>query len=203
MPLPSPADARLAVDALIDYLGFCTLRAPGGSLVLFTSYNDMRQCAAALEPVYAQHRRPFYLQGEGGSRTELTRRLRAAGNGILFGTDSFWMGVDVPGAALSQVVITRLPFEVPTHPVAEARAEWIRDRGGNPFNELTLPEALVKFRQGIGRLIRAQTDRGLVTILDARVLAKTYGHLFLDCLPKSEYVRLTRKNRETQFQPFV
>jgi ATP-dependent DNA helicase DinG len=113
------------------------------------------------------------------------------------------MGVDVPGAALSQVVITRLPFEVPTHPVAEARAEWIRDRGGNPFNELTLPEALVKFRQGIGRLIRAQTDRGLVTILDARVLAKTYGHLFLECLPKPEYVRLTRKNRETQFQPFV
>jgi len=203
MPLPSPADARLAVDALVDYLGFCTLRAPGGSLVLFTSYNDMRQCAVALEPVYAQHRRPFYLQGEGGSRTELTRRLRAAGNGILFGTDSFWMGVDVPGAALSQVVITRLPFEVPTHPVAEARAEWIRDRGGNPFNELTLPEALVKFRQGIGRLIRAQTDRGLVTILDARVLAKTYGHLFLECLPKPEYVRLTRKNRETQFQPFV
>ena len=115
------------------------------------------------------------------------------------------MGVDVPGAALSQVVITRLPFEVPTHPVAEARAEWIRDRGGNPFNELTLPEALVKFRQGIGRLIRALSspEREAASILDARVLAKTYGHLFLECLPKPEYVRLTRKNRETQFQPFV
>jgi ATP-dependent DNA helicase DinG len=203
MPLPSPADARLALDALVDYLGFCTLRVPGGSLVLFTSYQDMRQCADALAPAYSRQSRPFYLQGEGASRTELTRRLRSAGNGILFGTDSFWTGVDVPGAALSQVIITRLPFEVPTHPVAEARAEWIRDQGGNPFNELTLPAALVKFRQGIGRLIRTQTDRGVVTILDARVLAKTYGQLFLDCLPRPGYVRLTRENRDNQFQPFV
>jgi ATP-dependent DNA helicase DinG len=203
MPLPSPTDARLALDALTDYLEFCTLRVRGGSLVLFTSHHDMRQCAEALEPVYARHRRPFCLQGADGSRTELTRRMRAAGNAILFGTDSFWSGVDVPGAALSQVIITRLPFEVPTHPVAEARAEWIRERGGQPFNELTLPEALVKFRQGVGRLIRTQTDRGLVTILDSRVLAKTYGRLFLDCLPQREFLRLTKDNREERFQPFV
>ncbi|MDD2765068.1 MAG: helicase C-terminal domain-containing protein [Opitutaceae bacterium] len=203
MPLPSPADARLAVDALIDYLEFCTLQVAGGSLVLFTSYHDLRRCADALEPVYARHRRPFFMQGAEASRTELARRMRSAGNAILFGTDSFWTGVDVPGDALSQVVITRLPFDVPTHPVAEARAEWIRERGGNPFNELTLPEALVKFRQGIGRLIRTQTDRGLVTILDARVLAKAYGRLFLECLPKREYQRLTRENRAARFKPFV
>ena len=203
MPLPSPADARLALDALVDYLEFCTLRVPGGSLVLFTSHADMRQCAETLTAAYVRHRRPFYLQGADGSRTELTRRMRAAGNAILFGTDSFWTGVDVPGAALSQVVITRLPFDVPTHPVAEARAEWIREQGGNPFNELTLPEALVQFRQGIGRLIRTQTDRGLITILDSRVLAKTYGRLFLECLPKRDYSRLTKDNREEQFQPFV
>jgi ATP-dependent DNA helicase DinG len=129
--------------------------------------------------------------------------MRAAGNAILFGTDSFWTGVDVPGDSLSQVVITRLPFDVPTHPVAEARAEWIRERGGNPFNELTLPDALVKFRQGIGRLIRTQSDRGLVTILDSRVLAKAYGRLFLECLPKRDYERITRENRETRFKPFV
>jgi len=163
----------------------------------------MRACAAALTDAYARDRRPFYLQGADGSRTELTRRMRAAGNAILFGTDSFWTGVDVPGAALSQVVITRLPFDVPTHPVAEARAEWIRDQGGNPFNDLTLPEALVKFRQGVGRLIRTQTDCGLVTILDSRVLAKAYGRLFLECLPKRDYSRLTKENREKQFQPFV
>jgi len=203
MPLPSPADARLALDALVDYLGFCTLRVHGGSLVLFTSHADMRACAAALTDAYARDRRPFYLQGADGSRTELTRRMRAAGNAILFGTDSFWTGVDVPGAALSQVVITRLPFDMPTHPVAEARAEWIRDQGGNPFNDLTLPEALVKFRQGVGRLIRTQTDCGLVTILDSRVLAKAYGRLFLECLPKRDYSRLTKENRERQFQPFV
>jgi ATP-dependent DNA helicase DinG len=128
--------------------------------------------------------------------------MRAAGNAVLFGTDSFWSGVDVPGDALSQVVITRLPFEVPTHPVAEARAEWIRERGGNPFNELTLPEALVKFRQGIGRLIRTQTDRGLVTILDSRVLAKAYGRLFLESLPKRDFQRITRENRAERFKPF-
>jgi ATP-dependent DNA helicase DinG len=203
MPLPSPTDARLAVDALVDYLEFCTLRVKGGSLVLFTSHQDMRRCADALEFIYARHRRPFFLQGEGGSRTELTRRMRSAGNAILFGTDSFWAGVDVPGEALSQVIITRLPFDVPTHPVAEARAEWIRERGGNPFSELTLPDALGKFRQGIGRLIRTQTDRGLITILDSRVLAKTYGRLFLECLPRREFCRMIKEDRETQFQPFV
>jgi ATP-dependent DNA helicase DinG len=203
VPLPSPADARLALDSLIDYLEFCTLRVHGGSLVLFTSYSDLRRCAEALEPVYARHRRPFYFQGGDASRTELTRRMRAAGNAILFGTDSFWTGVDVPGDSLSQVIITRLPFDVPTHPVAEARSEWIRERGGNPFNELTLPDALVKFRQGIGRLIRTQTDRGLVTVLDSRILAKAYGRLFLECLPKHDYERITREDREARFKPFV
>jgi ATP-dependent DNA helicase DinG len=203
VPLPSPADARLALDALIDYLEFCTLRVRGGSLVLFTSYQDLRRCAEALDPVYARERRPFFLQGGDASRTELARRMRTTGNAILFGTDSFWTGVDVPGDALSQVVITRLPFDVPTHPVAQARAEWIRERDGNPFNELTLPDALVQFRQGIGRLIRTQTDRGLVTILDSRVLVKSYGRLFLECLPKRDYQRLTKENRETRFKPFV
>jgi ATP-dependent DNA helicase DinG len=203
VPLPSPTDARLALDALIDYLEFCTLRVRGGSLVLFTSYHDLRRCAEALEPAYKKARRPFYLQGGDASRTELTRRMRTEGNAILFGTDSFWTGVDVPGDALSQVVITRLPFDVPTHPVAQARAEWIREHDGNPFNDLTLPDALVKFRQGIGRLIRTQTDRGLITILDSRVVAKNYGRLFLECLPKRDYERLTRETRETRFKPFV
>ncbi len=203
VPLPSPADARLALDILVDYLEFCTLRVRGGSLVLFTSYHDLRRCAEALDPVYGRQRRPFYFQGGDASRTELTRRMRAAGNAILFGTDSFWTGVDVPGDALSQVVITRLPFDVPSHPVAEARAEWIRERDGNPFNEMTLPDALVKFRQGIGRLIRTQTDRGLLTILDSRMLAKAYGRLFVECLPKRDYQRLTRENREARFKPFV
>jgi ATP-dependent DNA helicase DinG len=143
------------------------------------------------------------LHGAELSRTELAKAMRARGNAILFGTDSFWTGVDVPGDALAQVIITRLPFDPPTHPILEARAEHIRDAGGNPFNELTLPDALIKFRQGVGRLIRTATDRGVVTILDSRVLAKTYGRLFLEVLPQPDYERITRENREQRFHPFV
>jgi ATP-dependent DNA helicase DinG len=202
VPLPSPGEARLAIAALSDYIRFCTLRVGGGSLVLFTSYHDMRLVAQALQGDFTAARRPFFMQGEDLSRTELTRRLQQAGNGILFGTDSFWSGVDVPGPALSQVIITRLPFDPPSHPITEARSEWIRDHGGSPFNELTLPDALMKYRQGVGRLIRTAADRGIVTILDARVLAKSYGRLFLGCLPVAEHSRLTMANRDTVFQPF-
>jgi ATP-dependent DNA helicase DinG len=203
VPLPTPQEARLALDVLIDYIDFCTRRTQGGSLVLFTSYFDMKRVADALEPIYDGARRPFFMQGRDYSRTELARKLREAGNGVLFGTDSFWTGIDVPGDALSQVIITRLPFEVPTHPVLEARTEWIRDRGGNPFNELTLPDALITFRQGIGRLIRTARDRGIVTILDSRITQKAYGRLFLECIPQKHAVRMNRQNRVERFQPFI
>jgi ATP-dependent DNA helicase DinG len=203
VPLPSPQEARLAIEVLTDYIGFCTQRVGGGSLVLFTSYTDMRAVAAVLEPVYLAAGRPFLMQGESMSRTELAEQMRSVGNAVLFGTDSFWTGVDVPGDALAQVIITRLPFDPPTHPITEAKSDWIRDHGGNPFNDLTLPDALIKFRQGIGRLIRTQTDRGLVTVLDSRILVKSYGRLFLDCLPQPEFVRLTRELRSEQFRPFV
>lgn len=203
VPIPSAKEARLALDVLTDYIDFCTRRTQGGSLVLFTSYQDLRAVAATLEPVYDGARRPFFMQGRDYSRTELAHQLRTTGNGVLFGTDSFWTGIDVPGDALSQVIITRLPFEVPTHPVLEARTEWIRERGGSPFNELTLPDALIKFRQGIGRLIRSARDRGVVTILDSRIVNKPYGRLFLECLPQTNVNRLTRLNRTERFQPFV
>ncbi len=202
VPLPSPQEARLALETLTDYIRFCTGQVKGGSLVLFTSYTDMRAVATALEPEWRQAGRPFLMQGAELSRTELAQQMRSLGNAVLFGTDSFWTGVDVPGAALSQVIITRLPFDPPTHPITEAKCEHIRDAGGNPFNELTLPDALIKFRQGVGRLIRNKTDRGLVTILDTRVLAKTYGREFLGSLPTAAYERLSRENRERVFRPF-
>jgi ATP-dependent DNA helicase DinG len=202
VPLPSAQDAKLALDVLADYIAFCAERVKGGTLVLFTSYTDMRAIAATLEPRFRQAGRPFLLQGADLSRTELTRQMRGLGNAVLFGTDSFWTGVDVPGEALAQVIITRLPFDPPTHPITEARCDHIRDAGGSPFNELTLPDALIKFRQGIGRLIRTATDRGLVTLLDTRVLAKSYGRLFIDCLPQPNFTLINRETRDAEFRPF-
>lgn len=204
VPEPSAsAEGKLSLDAITDYVRFCTLRSAGGSLVLFTSYRDLLAVAAKLEPDYRAAKRPCYIQEAGVSRSALADRLRAAGNGILFGTESFWTGIDVPGDALSQVIITRLPFEPPNHPVAQARAEWVASEGGNPFAQLALPDALGKFRQGVGRLIRSKSDRGVITILDPRMVTKAYGPEFISCLPTPEFARLTRVNREEVFRPFI
>lgn len=203
IPAPTRDQARLDLDALVDYVRFCTLATEGGSLVLFTSYQDLRHVAGALAADFQAAGRPLLRQGGELSRTALADKMRETGNAVLFGTDSFWTGIDVPGDALSQVIITRLPFEVPTHPIPEARTEWIRKRGGNPFNELTLPDALVKFRQGVGRLIRTHADQGVVTILDSRIVQKPYGRWFLASLPDPDIVRLNRQNREVRFEPFV
>ncbi len=202
IPSPSTAGARLALDELVDWVGFCVGRVGGGSLVLFTSHGDLRHVADALQPALAAAGRPVFVQGREHSRSELAARFHAAGNGVLFGADSFWTGVDIPGPALSQVILTRLPFDVPTHPIAEARAEHVTARGGNAFAQLTLPDALIKFRQGIGRLIRTREDRGVVTILDSRVLTKTYGRHFLGCLPTPRYTRLRRDSRDALFPRF-
>lgn len=202
VPLPSPQEAKLALEVIGDHIRFCTEKVRGGTLVLFTSYADMRAIAATLGPIYRAAGRPFLMQGEELSRTELTRQMRELGNVVLFGTESFWTGVDVPGDALAQVIITRLPFDPPTHPITEARSDHIRDQGGNPFNDLTLPDALMKFRQGVGRLIRTATDRGLVTILDSRVLVKSYGRLFIESLPLRDYTPFSRETRQEQFHPF-
>jgi ATP-dependent DNA helicase DinG len=203
IPAPTYQDSRASVDATADYVRFCCERVKGGSLVLFTSYRDMQAVAAVVGPHMASLGRPFLAQGGDLSRTELAQRMRDLGNAVLFGTDSFWTGVDVPGDALSQVIIAKLPFSPPTHPIAEAKSEHIRERGGDAFNELTMPEAVIKFRQGVGRLIRTQEDRGLVTILDSRVLSKSYGRIFMESLPNGHFERLTRENREAEFRPFT
>lgn len=204
VPEPSAStEGKLALDAITDYVRFCTLAVGGGSLVLFTSYRDLLTVAARLEPDYRAAGRKCLIQEAGVSRSDLAEQLRRAGNGVLFGTESFWTGIDVPGDALSQVIITRLPFEPPNHPVAQARAEWVASEGGNPFAQLALPEALGKFRQGVGRLIRSKTDRGVVTILDPRVVTKNYGREFIACLPTQNFERLTRADRERIFRPFI
>jgi ATP-dependent DNA helicase DinG len=124
------------------------------------------------------------VQGAGTGRDLLLEEFRRDVRSVLFGLDSFWYGVDVPGEALEHVIIVRLPFPVPTHPATEARLEAIESRGGNPFRDYMLPEAVLKLRQGTGRLIRSASDRGVVTILDSRILKKSYGRIFLDSLPR-------------------
>jgi ATP-dependent DNA helicase DinG len=155
----------------------------GGTLVLFTSYREMDAVADKLEGKLEAGGRQLFVQGRDYARMEMLSRFQDTGNAILLGTDSFWTGVDVPGPSLSQVIVTRLPFENPTHPVAEARQEWISAKGGSPFFEMTVPDAVIQFRQGIGRLVRKWDDRGLLVLLDSRVLRKNYGKQFLDALP--------------------
>jgi ATP-dependent DNA helicase DinG len=184
-PEPSSADKRLEIDYTVAALLHFIQQLEGGTLVLFTAFSDLKRVAQRLEAQL--HGRPLLVHGGAQSRQQLKAAFVEAGNAVLLGTESFWTGFDVPGPALSQVVITRLPFEVPTHPVAEARTEQIRLRGGNPFTERTLPEALMKFRQGIGRLIRSDEDRGQLVLLDSRLSRKPYGRHFLDALPVSHY----------------
>ncbi|MBV6395544.1 MAG: DNA polymerase III PolC-type [Anaerolineales bacterium] len=158
-----------------------TAIASGGRmLVLFTSYAALKRCAQGITAPLARENIFVLEQGEGASANTLLESFKSTERAVLLGTKSFWEGVDVPGEALSVVVITKLPFDVPTDPLIAARSETYED----PFNEYYLPEAILKFRQGFGRLIRTQSDRGVVVILDKRVMTKQYGRMFLESLPQ-------------------
>jgi len=155
-------------------------RATGGrALVLFTAYTQLRQTAQAIATPLAEDGILVYEQGEGASPHTLLETFRSAEKAVLLGTRAFWEGVDVIGEALSVLVIAKLPFDVPSDPIVAARSETFED----PFNQYQLPEAILRFRQGFGRLIRSQSDRGVVAILDKRILSKRYGHAFIESLP--------------------
>jgi ATP-dependent DNA helicase DinG len=156
----------------------------GKAFVLFTSYQTMQKLADALTSFFRSERITCLVQGGTMPRHRLLQKFKEDRDSVLFGTDSFWQGVDVPGEALSNVILTRLPFAVPDHPLTQAKCERIIEQGGDAFREFSLPEALLKFRQGVGRLIRTQHDKGIVVILDNRVLTKPYGKAFLAVLPK-------------------
>lgn len=159
----------------------------GGTFVLFTAYGALRRAVAALGPELTAAGLVVLQQGETNRHLLLERFVRTPG-AVLFATDSFWEGVDVRGDALRCVVITRLPFRVPTEPIEQARVEAIAARGGNPFAEHALPQAVLKLKQGFGRLIRSRTDRGVVVLLDSRVTRKPYGRVFLESLPPARRI---------------
>jgi len=181
--MPDPRDEGYR-DALVKWIEYFVRKTHGKAFVLFTNSKLMQEVGDAMEDFFADLGLECFVQGTGMPRSTMLERFKADVNSVLFGTDSFWQGVDVPGEALSNVIITRLPFAVPDHPLIEARLERIEARGGNAFAEFSLPEAILKFRQGVGRLIRTKTDTGIIVVLDNRVLTKRYGQAFLDALPK-------------------
>jgi len=152
----------------------------GRTLALFTSYSQLRRTSEAISGPLAAAGVSVYEQGEGASRHALLETFRTSDQAVLLGTRSFWEGVDVPGQALSVLVIVRLPFDVPSDPIIAARSETYE----SPFNQYSVPEAILRFRQGFGRLIRTRSDRGVVVSLDRRLLSKTYGRAFVDSLPR-------------------
>ncbi|MCE9583675.1 MAG: hypothetical protein K8T20_14420 [Planctomycetes bacterium] len=178
--MPPPQSAAAYAEALPRKILKYLHRSDGRALVLFTSFATMRH---AHEKVSAEFERPILMQGGGMSRDRMIAEMKANPGTVVFGVESFWHGVDVPGEALENVIVTKLPFPNPSEPVVEARHELVKARGGKPFMELDLPEAILMFRQGFGRLIRTRTDRGIVVVLDSRVVSKGYGRKFLEALP--------------------
>jgi ATP-dependent DNA helicase DinG len=180
IPLPeSPQFLQSIKSSIVPLIDACQ----GNAFVLFTSYGMLKSCYDALKDTLTNKGYHILRQGE-DSRNVLVRKFKEKNRSVLFGTDSFWEGIDIVGDALRCVIITKLPFHVPTEPLFEARCEALLKHGKNPFMEYTVPRAVVKFKQAFGRLIRHKNDRGSVICLDTRLIRKNYGKLFLKSLPE-------------------
>ena len=182
--MPEPSEGQRFQEALEGWIQRFVGMTKGKAFVLFTNRAMLRKTADGMAAWFEEQGIRLLVQDKGNSRTRLLKEFKEDRDSVLFGTDSFWQGVDVPGEALSNVILTRLPFSVPDEPLFEARCERIKEKGGEPFRELQLPEAILKFRQGVGRLIRSREDRGQIAVLDGRILSRTYGKSFLKILPE-------------------
>ncbi|MBO4526654.1 MAG: DEAD/DEAH box helicase [Victivallales bacterium] len=182
--MPDPRELDAFLDKAEGHLRHFLTLTNGRTFVLFTSYSMMNNLAKRMETFFEENNLTLLLQGDGLPTLKMIEKFKSTERSVIFGTSSFWTGVDVPGDALSSVIIMRLPFANPDHPLELARTERTAALGKNAFFDYTVPEAVLKFRQGFGRLIRTKDDTGIVVILDSRIIQKRYGQTFLHSIPE-------------------